>query len=67
MKRKVIETWKTSDGTWTWEVLSKNNFKDDKPNKYARWFCNVVSPMCPNGEMGDVYREEIKNSATKVL
>lgn len=52
-------------GSWTWKVLKKWQADDNKP--YARWFCSVTSPMCPNGEMGDVYVAEIKGNAHKVV
>lgn len=38
--------------------------KPDAP--YARWFCFVTSPACPDGEYGDTYVAEIKRSAVKV-
>lgn len=58
------EVWKSPDGTWTWKVLKKYSADDDKP--YARWFCFVTSPFCPDGEYGDTYVAEIKRSAVKV-
>jgi len=61
---KAYEIWKSFDGTWTWYVLKKWQKDDNKPN--ARWFCDVVTPICPNGEMGDVYVSEIKSQAKKV-
>jgi hypothetical protein len=63
-KDKPYEVWRSFDGTWTWNVLKKWQADDNKP--YARWFCNVVTPICPNGEMGDVYVAEIKANAVKV-
>ena len=68
MKQKVIETWAGVGpwSGWTWYVLSKNRFKDDKPNEYARWFCRVTNDIVgPGGELGDVYRREILSSAVK--
>jgi hypothetical protein len=56
------ETW--TNGEWTWKVLKKCQADDNKP--FARWFCLVTSPFCPDGEMGDVYVAEIKNSARLV-
>lgn len=32
----------------------------------GRWFCNVVTPIMPNGEMGDVYVSDIKVDAGAV-
>lgn len=57
------EIWKSPDGSWTWNVLKKWQVDDNK--QYARWFCFVTSPMCPGGEMGDVYVSEIKQSAAR--
>lgn len=56
------EVW-THHG-WTWKVLKKWQAQDDKP--YARWFCFVTSPMCPDGEMGDCYASEIIGCAQRV-
>lgn len=53
--RKVgnpYEVWESSDG-WTWKVLKKYSTDDAAP--HAWWFCFVTSPMCPDGEYGDVY------------
>jgi hypothetical protein len=58
------EVWQSFDGTWTWNVLKKWQTDDSKP--YARWFCNVVTPICPNGELGDVYVAEIKSNARRI-
>ena len=62
-KNNPYEVW--TNGPWTWNVLKKWQADDNKP--YARWFCNVVTPMCPDGEMGDVYVQDIKNHAHKVV
>jgi len=61
-KDNPYEIW--SNGSWTWRVLKKWQVDDNK--EYARWFCFVTSPFCPNGEMGDVYVSEIKSQATKI-
>ncbi len=53
------EVW--TNGSWTWKVLKKWQADDEKP--YARWFCMVTSPYCPDGEMGDAYVAEIKSNA----
>lgn len=63
-KTNPYEVWQSPDGSWTWNVLKKWQADDNKP--YARWFCNVVSPFTPHGEMGDVYVSEIKSQASKV-
>ncbi len=57
-KDKPYEVWQAGD--WTWRVLKKWQVDDNKP--FARWFCNVVTPMMPEGEMGDVYVSEIKGA-----
>jgi hypothetical protein len=56
------EVW--SNGTWTWKVLKKWQGDDSKP--YARWFCLVITPMCPDGEYGDVYVSEILEQAVRI-
>jgi len=58
----AYEVWGTS--TWTWYVLKKWQADDNKP--YARWFCDVVTPICPDGEMGDVYVKDIKSNARRI-
>src|SRR5262249_55535969 len=60
----AYEVWQTPDGTWTWYVRKKWQADDRKP--YARWFCDVVTPACPNGEIGDVYAGEIMRSARRI-
>jgi hypothetical protein len=63
-KTNPYEVWRSPDGSWEWQVLKKWQADDNKP--YARWFCNVVSPFTPHGEMGDVYVSEIKSQASTV-
>lgn len=59
------EVWQSLSGLWTWKVLKKWQADDDKP--YARWFCCVTSPMTAgNGDLGDVYVEEIKRYAVRI-
>lgn len=59
------EVWQTPDGSWTWYVLKKWQNDDDKP--YARWFCDVTSPIVgEDGEMGDVYVADIKKYALRI-
>lgn len=60
------EVWKNHSG-WTWNVLKKYQSPEkEQGNPYARWFCFVTSPFCPDGEYGDVYVREITGSAYKV-
>lgn len=61
------EVWVSFDGSWTWNVLKKYQSPDGEAhNPYARWFCNVVTPIMPNGEMGDVYARTIQSQAILV-
>jgi hypothetical protein len=65
-KDQPYETWEGNIGMagWTWKVLKK--YKSDEAeakDPYARWFCFVSSPYCPEGELGDVYVSEIKSQA----
>ena len=61
-RENAYEIWQA--GNWTWYVLKKWQIDDNKP--YARWFCDVVTPMCPNGEMGDCYVKDIKENAIRI-
>jgi hypothetical protein len=63
-REHAYEVWQSHDGSWTWYVLKKWQADDDK--KFARWFCDVVTPMVPEGEMGDVYVSEIKANARRI-
>ncbi|HMH83666.1 MAG TPA: hypothetical protein VK531_12405 [Gemmatimonadales bacterium] len=58
------EVWQSFDGSWNWNVLKKWQVDDSKP--YARWMCRVVTPIVPEGEIGDVYVSEIKANATRI-
>jgi len=60
-KENPYEVWEGMG--WTWYVLKKWQLDDHKP--FARWFCCVTSPFCPQGEYGDVYVNEIVEHATK--
>ena len=62
-KNDPYEIWANTQG-WEWHVLKKWQADDDKP--YARWFCLVKSPFVPDGEMGDVYVQEVKQYALKL-
>ncbi len=64
-KSNPYEVWST--GGWTWNVLKKwQGPEAEAKSPYARWFCFVTSPMCPEGEYGDVYVTEITDVARKV-
>lgn len=60
----AYEVWENARAGWTWYVLKKYDSNDDAP--YARWFCSVVTPICPGGEYGDVYVSEIKGNAVRI-
>lgn len=59
---KPYETW--TNGSWTWKILKKYQADDKKP--YARAFCFVTSPYCPEGELGDTYIADIHSVAKKI-
>ena len=66
-KDQPYEVWRgraMGEDGWTWNVLKKWQANDDKP--FARWFCFVTSPFCPEGECGDCYVKDIKSCAVKV-
>lgn len=62
-KENPYEVWQNGSG-WTWNVLKKWQADDNKP--FARWFCFVTSPYCPEGEYGDTYVADIKGHAVLV-
>lgn len=48
---------------WKWIVLKHyQQPENEAKNPYARVFCQVSSPLCPEGELGDVYISEIKQA-----
>lgn len=61
-RENAYEVWQA--GNWTWYVLKKWQIDDNKP--YARWFCEVVSPIVPEGELGDCYVSDIKQYAVRI-
>lgn len=60
------EVWQ--HGSWTWKVLKKYKAPEaEAKDPYARWFCQVVTPMTgPRGDLGDVYVRDITSVARKV-
>jgi hypothetical protein len=54
------EVWQAGD--WKWDVLKF--YSNDLDDEYARVFCNVTSPYV-DGELGDVYYNEIRSQATR--
>jgi len=63
-RENAYEVWQSHNKSWTWYVLKKWQVNDNK--QYARWFCDVVTPICPDGELGDVYVKEIKENAIRI-
>lgn len=64
-RENAYEVWQA--GTWTWYCLKKyQSPMKEAANIYARWFCDVVTPICPDGEMGDVYVRDIKSQAVRI-
>jgi len=51
-------------GEWTWRVLKLWQGPAASLKLYARAFCFVTSPYCPEGELGDVYVSEIPGLLT---
>lgn len=62
-RQNAYEVWTSAYG-FVWYVRKKWQVDDDKP--FARWFCDVTSPMCPEGETGDVYVSEIKKYGVRI-
>lgn len=63
-RENAYEIWQTLDKSWTWYIRKKWQVDDNKP--FARWFCDVVTPIVPEGETGDVYVKEIKEVAKRI-
>jgi hypothetical protein len=54
-------------GDWTWYVLKTYQAPErERSNPYARWFCLVVTPIVPEGELGDVYCSDITSVARRI-
>lgn len=60
------EVWVAGD--WTWSCLKKYQGPEaEAANPYARWFCQVVTPMTgPRGDLGDVYVVDVMRHARRV-
>jgi len=53
---------------WRWEILKKWQAPENEAkNPYARWFCDVYTPIVPDGEIGDTYVNEILQDAKAQL
>lgn len=65
-KSNPYEIWRNGSG-WEWRILKRYQTPEkEKLNPYARVFCFVTSPMCPDGEFGDTYIRDIQGVAVKV-
>ena len=54
-------------GSWTHYVLKKYQSPElEAKNEHARWFCDVVTPMCPDGEMGDCYVSDVTRFSKRI-
>lgn len=59
------EVWQA--GGWTWKILKRYQSPEkEAANPFARVFCHVTSPMCPDGELGDTYLRDIQSVAVKI-
>lgn len=65
--QNVVPVFDCPPGSWTWHVLKKYQSPEkEAANQYARWFCNVVTPIVPEGELGDVYVTDITRCARRI-
>ena len=48
-------------GGWTWKILKAYQARaNERKNKYARFFCEVDSPLCQGSpDLGDTYITDI--------
>lgn len=44
-------------GPATWRVLK--TWQKDQTKQYARWLCEVTTPMAPYGDLGDTYVADV--------
>ncbi len=59
--RPVSNPYETVESNgWKWKILKHYQAPNGEwLNAYARVFCFVTSPYCPQGEYGDVYIKDI--------
>ena len=64
----AYEVYANSNQTWIYYVLKKywSAEREEKQPMYARWHCLVVSPACPKGEYGDVYKWSVLDGTHKL-
>lgn len=59
-KRETPHATYRNESGWEWRVLRVYQKPEaEHVNQYARWFCFVTSPMCPEGEFGDTYVRDV--------
>ena len=64
-KENPYEVWEGYG--FTYNVLKKYQSPEkERDNDFARWFCFVTSPYCPDGEYGDTYTRDIIGSSQRV-
>lgn len=65
---RPYEVWRNKNGC-TWLVLKKYQPPDmDKKDPIARWYCKVITPGVPEGELTDVYvRDVLELGAVKTM
>lgn len=62
----AYETWAAPFGTMVWKVCKKYQAPENEAkNPNARWFCFVLSPICPQGEYADVFVKTILEARAK--
>ena len=57
----AYEVYANADQSWIYYVLKKywSPEREEKQPLFARWHCMVISPTCPRGEYGDVYKRSV--------
>jgi hypothetical protein len=60
---KPLEIWESFDGRLRWEVYRKAG---NEQSSDATWLCKVFSPFVPEGELGEVYVQELKQNGRRV-
>ena len=51
---------------WIWKVLKTYQHPDNE-GQYSRWMVHASSPMCPSGEFGDTYADDVKQQGRLVI
>lgn len=65
--QNVVPVLGCPPGTWTWRVLKKYQGPErEAQNLEARWFCDVRSPLVPDGELGGCLVRDITSVARRI-